>query len=168
MWDLDARFGESGSTWLYHLVLGADGRAERLRYRFWNGGRQVAGNLLFDEREVTASWTVNGVAQEMVLEVPVGYGFWLPSTVGLGLLAGFGGDVAVSLGADLRPFVTSLRVTHGVEEVVDMRGKGVVLRPLTVAWADQQRTVWLDGYDWPLRMVRGDGLTAVETRYVRY
>jgi hypothetical protein len=40
-------------------------------------------------------------------------------------------------------------------------------RPLTLTWADQQRTIWLDEHHWPLKMTRGL-LTTTETRYVRF
>jgi hypothetical protein len=37
-----------------------------------------------------------------------------------------------------------------------------------IRWADQARTIWLDAGGWPVQMARHDGLTAVETQYIRY
>ena len=100
--------------------------------------------------------------------MPDGYRFWFPSSTGLGLLVGMAGETAVSLNADFELFRTEMVATTGEANTLSLKGKEVAVQPVTFAWADQTRTLWFDERQWPLRMVRSDGLTAVETRYIRY
>lgn len=159
--DLDARAAESGHSYLYHLVRRADGRAERLAYRFWGDDLMVEGNLLLADTSVTNTRTVNGRISTEDVELEPGYGFWFPSSVGLGLLAGFGGGTAVTLNSEIgnQLSVFGLQV---VEVVVSGE------RPLTIRWPENERRIWLDEHGWVVKMSRDDGLTAVETRAIWY
>lgn len=56
----------------------------------------------------------------------------------------------------------------GQPETIIVAGEEVGIRPLTLQWATQQRTVWLDQSGLVLKMERGDGLTAVATRCIHY
>lgn len=186
--DLDARQAESGDSYLYHLVLDPDGRLERLSYRFWSGTRQLSGTVLPQGGTLIASREIDGRRYEDVSDWSAQTGFWFPSSVGLGLLAHHTGEAqaaphqavpAVTLttvvGGSWPPAeqlfklqATQVRLEIGPDEPLVIMGKTVDVRPLSIQWGGRRRTVWLDGYDWPLKMERDDGLTAVETRYVRY
>lgn len=168
--DLDARAAESGHSYLYHLVRQENGRAERLAYRFWGDDLTVAGNLLFAETAVINTRTVHGHTTTEVVEVEPGYGFWFPSSVGLGLLAGFGGGTAVTMqtACDDPDELFALRVVETQIEQGDLaelvvESQTVLARLLTIRWQSQARTIWLNTHAWPLKMAREDGLTAVET-----
>jgi hypothetical protein len=186
--DLDARDARSGHSYLYHLVLNQHGRPERLSYRFWGSGLQVTGNVLLEDEALTATRRVNGQRYEESIPFPEFCTFWFPSSVGLGLLANCpqGGDPplndqvmtvileAVSDGgletAESAFSLKSLDVmlTMKAGEIIDIMNNEVMVRPLLVCWQDQERILWLDENNWPVKMRRGDGLTAVETRYLRY
>ncbi|MCL4266283.1 MAG: hypothetical protein KJ069_23960 [Anaerolineae bacterium] len=166
--DLDARAAESGHSYLYHLVRRADGRAERLSYRFWGDDLMVEGNLLLADTAVTNTRTVNGQTSTEDVELEPGYGFWFPSSVGLGLLAGFGGGTAVTLDSvsSEQLAVSSEQLVAFALQVVEVVVTGE--RPLTIRWLENERTIWLDEHGWVVKMRRGDGLTAVETRAIWY
>ncbi|HRQ37569.1 MAG TPA: hypothetical protein PLD25_06615 [Chloroflexota bacterium] len=166
--DLDARTVESGHSYLYHLVRRADGRAERLSYRFWDNDLMIEGTLLLEDTAVTNTRTVNGTTYTDDVDLRSGYGFWFPSSIGLGLLAGFGGGTAMTLTS-----VNSeqLAVSGERSEVFALRVVEVMVsgeRPLTIRWLENERRIWLDEHGWVVKMERGDGLTAVETRAVWY
>jgi hypothetical protein len=56
----------------------------------------------------------------------------------------------------------------GQQETLAVARQNVAVRPLSISWQDQIRTVWLNPHRRPVKMVRGDGLTAVETRHIHY
>ena len=167
--DLDARHAPSGNTFLYHLVWHEDGRPERLRYRFWNLTQKVVGNVLLDDTQVIATHEANGRPFEVVHSVTTPYQFWFPAIAGLGVLAAQPpAPTAVCLQSDFHLSLTQLNRQEGQQTELYLMGKQWVGQPLSVRWADQLRTIWLDTYHWPLKMVRGDGLTAVAVRYMRH
>lgn len=182
--DLDARQAESGRTYLYHLVLHKNGRPERLQYRFWNSGLQVAGHVLLADGTATASRIVNGQRFEEEITVSGQYAFWFPSSVGLSLLASLGKvGVATAIGlkapskaqqamAELSDlfalYQADVPLDFGDRETLVIVGQSHPVRPLSIRWADQSRTVWLDEHGAVLKMVRDDGLLAVAARYIRY
>lgn len=173
--DLDARAAPSGQSTLYHLVLNEHGRPERLRFRHWQADHKISGNLLFETGVITASRDVNGepFAEEMV--VKDNFGFWLPSTVGLSLLARSSATMAVSL----RPvaskqypaftlFKTDIRLSWDKDEKITVMGQKRNCRPFVSQWADHLITLWLDEQNAVLKMMYEDGLTAVATRLIHY
>jgi hypothetical protein len=173
--DLDARSAPSGQSTLYHLVLNENGRPERLRFRQWRGEQKIAGNLLFEAGMITASYDVDGesVAEEMA--VTDEFGFWLPSSVGLSLLARQPATTAVSL----RParskqhalfslFQTDIKLTWDEDEELVVMGRVRRSRPFIIQWADQQYTLWLDDQNCVLQMTGGNRVTAVATRLIHY
>ncbi|MFQ5399530.1 MAG: hypothetical protein ACE5E7_08020 [Anaerolineae bacterium] len=178
--DLDARAADSGHTYLYHALLNEDGRIERLKYRFWGNGLRVSGDVVLEVDSVTASREVNGVSESQVLAMPAGYGFWFPSTEGLGLAAQLPGGIplpAVTLNSDVTgPHALAVQqveltrymvITDFVEE--DVAGRKVEVSPRRVAWNGHERMVYLCREDGrPVKMVRADRLTAVSTRYINY
>lgn len=177
--DLDARAAASGHSYLYHLTVNPHGRTEQLKYRFWGNGLEITGQVVLEDDAVIATRDVNGRRYENVVDAPVDYAFWFPSSVGLGLLARHAADdrptTAVSLRADFDDpevafgtFTAEVRLQTGGAGTLTVGGKAYEVRPLTIRWDDETRTLWLDAHDWPLKMARGDGLTAVETRYIRY
>ena len=171
--DLNAQEAPSGDSYLYHLTLDAAGRPDRLSFRFFGSAFQAGGNLLFNRDVVTLARTVDGRRIETERDLPRGYAFWFPATAGLALLAGRADENEIVPGVTLDRddrfalrFV-DLSIQAGLPQPYVIMGKETTLRPLTLSWAGEQRTIWLDQHDWPLRMER-DGLAAVETRYVRY
>ena len=171
--DLDAQDAPSGHSYLYHLVRQENGRFERLGVRFWGSGITVEATLIFDEQGITGTRTVNGITYPV--DAPGGT-FWFPSSIGLGLLAGVSNtETAVTLNTNLSDPAAAFAIRTvdiatqwGDKTTLNTAGQAFAVRPFTIQWADQTRTLWLDEYNWPLKMARGDGLTAVETRYVRY
>lgn len=164
--DLDARAAESGHSYLYHLVRRADKTPERLSYRFWGDDLMIEGTLLLEETVVTNTRTVNGTTYTDDVDLPSGYGFWFPSSIGLGLLAGFGGGTAVTLAS-----VNGNRLSVFGLQVVEVVVMGE--RPLTIRWLENERRIWLDEHGWVVKMEReglpdGSRLTAVETRPIWY
>ena len=173
--DLDARSAPSGQSTLYHLVLNENGRPERLRFRQWSGEHKIAGNLLFEAGVIIASHEMDGesFAEEMV--VTEEFGFWLPSSVGLSLLAQRPVTTAVSLlptrskqHALFSLFQTAVRLTWDDDEEIVVMGRAHKSRPCIVQWADQLVTFWLDEQNSVLKMMSGDGLIAVATRLIHY
>lgn len=171
--DLDAQDAPSGHSYLYHLIRQENGRFERLGVRFWGNGITVEETLIFEEQGITGTRTVNG--KTYAVESPGGE-FWFPSSIGLGLLDVTNGKrTAVTLNTDLSNPATAFDVQTvnietdlGSETSLSVGGREFVGRPFTIRRHDQQRTLWLDEHNWPLKMIKGDGLTAVETRYIRY
>lgn len=159
--DLDAREAESGHSYLYHLVRREDKTPERLSYRFWGNGLMMEGTLLLEDTVATNTRTVNGQTITEEADLTLGYGFWFPSSVGLGLLVGFAGGTAVTLAS-----VNDNRLSAFGLQVVEVAGAGE--RPLTIHWLENERTIWLDEHGWVVKMSRDGGLTAVETRSIWY
>jgi hypothetical protein len=172
--DLDARDAASGDSTLFHLTLSPQGRPERLRFRFFRPGCDVDGHLLFDESQVTLSRLINRVRHEEETMLLPEYAFWFPSTVGLGLLAPYAGqDAAVAAvmlhkATNFGLLATDVQLQPGETGRLLIRQNELPVRLLNIHWHDQERLIWLDETGWPVKMRRGDGLTAVETRYIRY
>lgn len=184
--DLDAREAASGDSYLYHLVMGENGRFERLTYRFYGKPVEVSGTVLFEEQVVTAVRKVKqrGAKSEERREdevaVPAGYGFWFPSSVGLGLLwfmvYGAESKTAVSLQivpseqypVPSEPSPISHLLSPFALFATEIKLERSISEQLHIEWEDQQRTLWLNEQGHVMKMQRGDGLTAVETRYVQY
>lgn len=172
--DLDARETDSGHSHLYHLAMTAAGRPERLKFRFFSQDALIAGDLLFENDTLTLLRDINDqhVEQELVMEH--GWIFWFPAATGLSLLATEGDDGAavaaatLDVAANLALHATSICRTFGPEEKLAVARQTVAARPCLIRWAGQARTIWLDAAGWPVKMVRDDGLTAVETQYIRY
>ena len=51
--DLDAREAASGHSYLYHAVVNAEERIERLKYRFWSDALTIVGDVVLEETAVT-------------------------------------------------------------------------------------------------------------------
>ncbi len=190
--DLDARAAASGHTYLYHVLVNADGRVERLQYRFWTqaagGGLQVAGDVVLDPDSVSATRRVNGKESERVLELPTGYGFWFPSVAGLHFagLRGYDPKTAAStssgqavtlngkvgdedtLAVQVVDFEYGPLITDFLE--MEAAGKTRQFASWKLSWGDGNwRVIWRDAENgWPLGMERVDGLTAVARHYIRY
>ncbi len=176
--DLDAREGASGDTYLYHLILSPENRLERVKFRFFNAQKIISGDVLIEDDVMTLLRDVKGhQGGEHFEETADTSGqplFWLPSTIGLGLLADSkptaDGVPALTLDktADFAFNHVTVNLSLGEKEMLAVAQRDVVARPLSIRWQDQARTIWLDDHDFPVKMVRGDGLTAVETRNIRY
>ena len=171
--DLNAQ-AASGNNALYHLVLDATGRCERLKFRFFRQGLHIIGDLLFAEEMAMLARQVNGERFESEWPFPAQALFWFPASTGLGLLAsdvrtGDGSHPALTLkqAQHFTLWPVSLSASAGASQPLQIMGQTIATTPLTVRWENEERIMWLDEYDWPLRVQRR-GLTAMETRYVRY
>lgn len=169
--DLDARQAESGQSSLFHLILNPQGEPERLRFRFFGPYQQVRGTVLFENATLTVVREQPGHERHEAEFAAAP--FWFPATVGLSLLAGLTGEgqveaVTLDAAASFTPCLVTLHYHEGQPETVQVMGQVRELRPLTLAWADQTRTIWLDARQRPLLMERQDGLCGRETRYIRY
>jgi hypothetical protein len=173
--DLDARATPSGLSTLYHLVLNENGRPERLRFRQWHNEHRLTGNVLFEDGVITASREVDDETFAEEVAVTEQDGFWLPSTVGLSLLARQAMTTAVSL----RPtrskqhdlfslFKMDIKLSWDEDEEIVVMGRTYKSRPFIIQWSDQQYTLWLDEHNCVLQMIGGNRLTAVATRLVHY
>ena len=182
--DLDAREAASGHSYLYNLVRQANGKPERLAYRFWGDGLQVAGTLLFAETNITGTRTVNGRTHEEDLDIEPGTPFWFPSAIGLGLIVkarsgsgitavtlngAAGGDDTLALQwvkVDVFFMITDTKPWQ-------VAGKTIETVPTMVRWNGNQRIVVRDQDYWPVAIQRpnfADGklLSARETQYIWY
>jgi hypothetical protein len=181
--DLDAREVASGDTYLYHLLLSPDNRPERLKFRFYNAGKMISGDLIIEDDAMTLLRDINGKNGqhfEETVETDDQTLFWYPSTMGLGTLVychrspdplPTGTYPAVTLDKTADFALHRLDVTLlplGQQETLAVARQNVAVRPLSISWQDQLRTVWLNPHRRPVKMVRGDGLTAVETRHIHY
>ncbi len=176
--DLDARDAPSGHSYLYHLIRQENGRLDRLNFRFWGSDLTVSGTILWEDNLLTLNRSVNGNGCNEELKFDADTAFWFPSSIGLGLLSPFTTRkkaTAVTLNTNLDNaasafclFKTSIDLSIGKDQPIQIRAKAVQGWPFTITWTDQQRTIWLDDQNWPQKMTRNDRLTAVETQYIRY
>lgn len=175
--DLDARNASSGDSYIYHLVQQDDGTPERLGYRYWSTGLMIEGTVLFEGDHVSCRRNVNGRTLEET--IPVNDGFWFPSTIGLGVASRLSNknevttatlnnqpnqeDTLALMGKTMNQSVESNTETYTLNQ------KSFTISVKTFSWASSNRAVWIDtDKNWPLKMTREDGLTAVETRYIWY
>ncbi len=171
--DLDAREAPSGRSSLFHVTLNPAGRPEQIKYRLWGNGPEVSGTAVWEGNEVIAARRVDGLAYQ---DVARGAAFWFPAGSGLALLAIYAGETkGITMVADtsdpaqlMAVVETPVAITLGAAATEDVNGELLPVRPLVVAWADQQRTLWIDTEGRPLRLRRNDNLTAVTERLVRY
>lgn len=174
--DLDARSAPSRWSTLYHMTLDPDGRPQQLKYRFWGGGLEIAGAVVWDELQLTATREVNGLVYQDEADADV---LWFPAGAGLALLRPQAGTVkarpAVTLNQDiadparmmaLLPVLVSVRPIEAIE--VTVTGATFAAAGYDIAWNGQERRVWLHQDGWPLRVWRDDGLTATITQLVGY
>jgi hypothetical protein len=175
--DLNAEAGEGGDSTLYHLLLNQANRPERLEFRHFRRGRMIRGNVIFEDDRVILAQSAELARREVEVTLAGDYAFWYPATSGLGLAgrmvsSGEWPALRVVKGEafGLQQAVLSVR-RQPVEEIVIM-GRTREARPVILHWTEAgvrtQRTLWLDEGGWPLKMVRDDGLSAVETRAIRY
>lgn len=172
--DLDARSAASGHSYLYHLVRQVDGTPERLGYRFWRSGFQLEGTVLFDKAGAHNRRVVNGRSSEQTVASDPNR-FWFPSVIGLGLAANLKSGKTVTMNNHaMNDGVLQLEQTELTNETGDggmktLNRQTYDTRIHRLSWQDQRRTLTLDiATAWPLKMTRGDGLTAVETHYIWY
>jgi hypothetical protein len=183
--DVDGQGTAAGESALYHLTINPAGRPERLQFLYWNAaGDGVSGNVLFEETVIAVTRDMNGERIEEEVAVAAGYGFWLPSAAGLGLLVEgeqrMGGMERIDTEGELKRMVVTLdgargfglvaaevRLSGSVAETVWVMGKAVTAERVTLFWGERPYTLWLDEHRWPLKVEEGGG-TAVESRYIRY
>lgn len=171
--DLDAREAASGRSYLYHVTLNPAGLPEQLKFRLWSNGLDAGGTVVWEGNEVVVARNVNGAAYE---DEASGSAFWFPAGSGLAMLAACVGETnGLTMATDtsdpaglMAMIETPVDIVLAVGESELVGNELLMVRPLKVRWADQQRTVWLDGEGRPLRLLRGDGLTATAERLIRY
>ena len=163
--DLDGR-RSSGHSYLYHAVINQTGGIERLKYRFWSASLRVVGDVVVDDRAVTATRKINNQTIEQVFDLSHDFCFWFPSVAGLYF-------------ANESPTAVTLNGKIGGEETLAVQVVDFDYQPVTdnawkLSWGDQWRIVQRNAENgWPMGMERvglnGDGvLTAVEARHTQY
>ncbi len=171
--DLDAREAPSGDSALFHMVLNALGRPERLSFRVFRPGYRLRGNVLFEQTQLTLSLEVNGERRDQELPIAAAAAFWFPATMGLSLLASLSADgsatpvVTLDKEDDFALFSTTLAVEAGEKELLSLPAGQFEAWPRTLRWAEQERTIWLDAEGRLLQAQRRD-LVARQTRYLSY
>lgn len=168
--DLDAREGESGAGYLYHLLLNADGRPERLLYQvIARCGAVQKGSLLFESgqavhrRESAAS----GDDRELLPWSAESRCFF-PSALGLTLLlrppfpAG-----GVALWPDVGDGREPVVVRATTPTIVATAAAPPAHAAYAVAWDDRQRLLAVDDALYPIAVQRPDGLRATVVRLLR-
>lgn len=171
--DLDGQEAESKESVLFHLVLAPDGTPERLKYLMFGPKGEVRGDVQLDETSVSNGRLVRGERHDETVELPTGYAFWFPSTIGLALLAR-SGKVNTVLDAISpnrnRSFLlgqNKVTIEFASEESLVVTNHEILVRRCSIHWDNEIRDLWLDEHQWPLKMRRGDSLTAIETQYIR-
>ncbi len=167
--DLNADASEGGQSTLYHLVLNAEGEAERLSFRHFQRGRELKGMVLFEGPYVTLTRQIGAERREVTLEQPAGTRFWFPTAAALGLVAAPGAGPGLTLNRedDFNLWPTHLEVSAGPAGTITVMGRPVDVQTLNVVWAGQRRVIAVDEEPWPLQVDRGD-LVGVETRRLHY
>lgn len=170
--DLNAQQAASGDNYLYHLVLGPQGTPERLNFRFFNRRLQIKGLLLFEGERVSLTRQVNEQRFEEETALATPYLFWFPASAGLSLLAqaqpgSEQNGLSLSRDADFALWRGPVAVRRDAPQSREIMGRSLPTRPLHLEWGEEKRTIWLDEYNWPVQMQKGN-LFAKETRYLRY
>ena len=171
--DLDGQEAESKESVLFHLVLAADGTPERLKYLMFGPKGELRGDVQLDQTSVSNGRVVQGERYDETVELPSRYAFWFPSTIGVSLLARYSkvNSVLDAISLDRnRSFLlgqNKVSIEFGTEQSLVMTNHEISVRPCSILWDGEIRDLWLDEYQWPLKLRRGDGLTAIETQYIR-
>lgn len=160
----------SGDHALYHLVLDAKERPQRLKFRFFRRGLQISGDLLFAEDSALLSRTINSRQLDAETAFSPATAFWFPASSGLSLLGdGPAESAALTLKPDdnfaLKP--TTLALSEGAPQTIFLMGRQIETTLVSARWDHEQQTIWFDEYHWPVRVER-ESLAALESRYVRY
>jgi hypothetical protein len=172
--DLDARKTPSGNSYLYHVVLNRSGQPVRIKFRAFGLQLAAQGDVIVDDTAVTVVRHVNGHSFEDVINRPPMVAPWFPAAGGLALLAAQAID-ASEIGAVMvepsAPANAERQVVEFVwwqEDQVPVSGSMIPARHCSIRWSGKQRDLWLDAYGWPVKMVRGDGVAALESTYIRH
>ncbi|MDX1412568.1 MAG: hypothetical protein R3293_00145 [Candidatus Promineifilaceae bacterium] len=176
--DLDARAAASGRSYLYHLTADNHGHPVQLKFRLWDGDKEIIGLVLLEKDTVIVTREINGHRLEDVLPVENGYAFWYPASTGLGLLSARQMETVLTgvslrtetgtIETEMSPFVTKLELIDGENQDMQLMDQSRTMKKRTIRWNEQQRTLWLDENRWPLKMERSDGLVAVESKYILF
>lgn len=176
--DLDARSATSGRSYLYHLTLDQFGRPIQLKFRFWDSSLEIIGTVLLETDAVIVTREIREQRFEDVLPISGEYVFWYPASLGLGLLAGVEAGKkltgislhtqAQSAETQMSPFITEMNLKRGICKELNIMDELKLACPLTISWSGQERTLWVDKDNWPLRMERPGGLSAHETKIFHY
>ncbi len=171
--DVDGQEAESGESVLFHLVLASDGTPERLKYLLFGPGGELRGDVQLDQLSVSNGRLLRGERHDETLELPGGYAFWFPSTIGVALLARLStvNTVLEAISPDRdRSFLigqNKVTIEFANEEVLVVASREILVRHCSIHWDNEIRELWLDEHQWPVKLRRGDGLTAIETQYIR-
>lgn len=178
--DLDGRESKEGESCLFHLLLNPARQIERMKFRYFGSSSEIQGDVQFEEDRITLGHVLidklnkSTLRRESELSVEPARGFLFPSAVGLGLLASTfkqSGDLEVaSLDQVRNSYLRQRKVKFewGEKEELSVSGQVVTAHSCSIIWDDSQAIVWIDEYDWPLKVIFEDGLSAIENARVRY
>jgi hypothetical protein len=111
---------------------------------------------------------------ENELELESSYGFYFPTAIGYALLLRYAleqGEISAVTFDQARTSLLnqkSVIISAQAEEVLKVVRQKIVTHSYLIRWADQGNQIWLDDYQWPLKIDFGNGQVANETQYIRY
>ncbi|MFN2221584.1 MAG: hypothetical protein PVH65_15280 [Chloroflexota bacterium] len=172
--DLDRRDAGQGTSTLFHLLLDAGGRLERVKLRHFLPDSDLNVDVLVDGDSFNISRAGAWGAAHDVVNRPAGFGLLLPSLVGMALfvrdIAGERNHSAILLdpARQFAPRQVTVKIETLEEEELAVTGQTLVVRPHLIDQNGTRQTIWLDQYGLPVRANDETGLQAVEDRYVRH
>ena len=138
------------NSYLYHLILNPAGEPDRLLFRLFRPGLTVRGNVLFGDGLALQTRLVNNQSEQIELDYPAGTYFHFPALVAFSLLR------TVPPTDQRCPALTLAKEQLLALQPATLRAG---LGQLTVEWANQQQTVWLDEMSRPVRWLEHDSLS---------
>jgi hypothetical protein len=178
--DLDARSSPEPSSCLYHLLLSPSMAIERIKFHRFGPIPEIQGDVQFGDETISLSRTYlnrkekssRRFSEEIVFEP--GARFWLPTVVGVGLLAAtvpFDSEqsfITLKEKSDFASYQNRARFIWNKKETLVVSRREIAVRPCSISWDQKKIQVWLDDYDWPVKAEILGGHSAFEVAYFRY
>jgi len=182
--DYDERETSSGESTLFHLALAPNRVPERLKFRHFEPGQEIIGDVQIGSREITLSRSVNGHKFEDEESMTSGHRFWFPSAIGLALLVSSKRVINDRANNNLssKPILTATlnkknafelvsqtaQINYEAKEEIAVSNTDVAVQRYSIEIGDQKSTLWIDDHLLPIQLHQGDDLMATETQYIRY
>ncbi len=171
--DIDARESKSEESTLFHMVINSENQPERLKIRFFSPASQGWADLIMGDNIITLTQKIGHQRWEDEAPYADKSGFLFSSAAWLGYWMSHQGSKVASRILHLsqkekfelveRP----LAVQRQEGKPVIIGGQSIPAELFTVTISDEKQNLWIDKFGLGLKVVLGNGLTAVETRYIR-
>lgn len=172
--DLDCRGTGIHQGILYHMVINPSGTPERLKLRILSMENPLHADILFEADLLSVIGEQSGRRFEHELRTSGSYIFYFSSAIGLSLLLRniMSEDLVSAVffdvdRAELR-FEKAIRIQKYPGEIIEVGQRLVDARPFSIARPGKNVRIWLDPYDLPVNIDFGEGLTAIDTQFMRY